>query len=314
MKSVIKIMSAAICFVMAFGLTSCDKENILSPDKPSIVDNQTISPSEATSTLNADDLNAPKKILLSHQGSTWLYYATSSSLRRVSGQEDNKSTNTEYTYSSGASGLKIVTAIKQIGQEKETYVHFLNTKGKCIETRYKKYNSQGASIKEATFMYEYNEKGQLKKQYDKYDVNYRVEYTYDGDGNLIKKIIYGSKNKKVAEITYTYATTQYGVKLVDKYPLNPWELPFYWHIQDQYLPIFGKFNKHLVHRVTFKNIADGQTLMDNYFQYKFNAEGYVTERKTTSLLNNHETDALYRYLEVSPIENTPIEYEPEPID
>lgn len=243
-------------------LSACQTENNVSPLESTF-------PISETTSVSSRETGANYRInhnLVKHGTKKLLYTADG----RLSQVVDSP---TEYTaYSYGPSTL-VATHFKN-GQQDNQITYTLDGQGRSVQS--KQVNSLGTK----TYKYDYNAQGRLVKRYNLNAVNDRHEYEYDANGELAVFKTFDSGNMKGVEILFGYSIPNESMKL-DRYPLNSTFLaPL-----DEFLGIFGDFNKHLVRRITYKACGNND-VVEYVVNYKTNNDGLVTEQSVINMASN----------------------------
>ncbi|GAB3327499.1 hypothetical protein GCM10027299_28190 [Larkinella ripae] len=180
---------------------------------------------------------------------------------------------TEFTVYGYSPGTVVATHFKN-GQQTSQITCTMNAAGQCVQSK------TVSAWENKTFVYEYNAAGRLVKRYNKNAVNERHEYAYNADGELAVLKTFDSGNMKGFEILFGYSVPNEGL-LLDRYRLNSTFLaPL-----DEYLPIWGSFNKHLVRRITYK-ACGANDVVEYLCAYSLNSDGLVSEKSLINMANN----------------------------
>lgn len=292
-----KTSTAFLILALSLGLVSCNDNRLVVPDKRSI-ESARVGVNDITPTM-------PKYYKLSKYGDDNLTYYPDGRLKRVMDGPDVRgslASRTEYSYSPG-----IIKALTYSGTSlivDQTYLVDVKT-NRCYEFNELWYiYSNSDQTRQRNLVFTYTDKGQLKTCSEKQSPQERTEYTYNADGDVIKAISYGAPQFAYSpialdETTFAYDQPAGDPILTDLHAMNSdWiTLPNY------YLPIFGKLSKHLVKLTINKPLVIKPYLdvIQHYYTYTLNADGYVTDRNTYSVSGGAllKTDS-YKYL-VTPV-------------
>lgn len=270
MKYLAKCAGGILLFAIA--LTSCQQENLVAPDEPSMVSSPNMR--EAMSPTK------PKFYQLTKRGTSTLSYYDDGKLKRVTfgpAYHGTYASYIAYTYSANTVVTKLYGNNKL--QEQTTYLLQPAT-GNCFESQHKEYVTSGPVpnlAKESSYIYQYSPKGQLMTRKNKNSANDYTDFFYDTDGKLNKVSQYGDSGKGngsapmlIVESNLIYTQSSGQPLLDDHYPINC----EFANMPDPYLRVFGKPTKYLVKLVTEKGSLGGR-----YFSYTLNADGYPVSRQ-----------------------------------
>ncbi|RYZ79826.1 MAG: DUF4595 domain-containing protein [Proteobacteria bacterium] len=274
MNTLLQKITFGITLAFSLSLASCDKEAQITPDRPS-----GSARVGAANDIILPSTGMPKNYQLNRLGKFYLTYYADGRLKRVTeGRSKIGPGNTnyyeDYTYNPGpnnTSTIHVVSSkINGAGVEKTFWINDL---GRCNKSEEIVTESNGKVTKtEKIFLY--NAKGQLTNCM--FDGNGHVHYDYNADGDVTLATEYSSSFKalKRTEFYYTEGIAGHDPLQKDFYPINSlWPT-----MGDLYLPIFGKLSTHLVRTKIEKGPDNAWDELDSY-EYKTNADGYVTERK-----------------------------------
>ncbi|MBD2705572.1 hypothetical protein IC229_33500 [Spirosoma sp. BT702] len=268
MNSSFQKITAVVGLALSFGLVSCKENSLVSPDIPQVTS------TEATNNLISPD--PFKQYTLTKHGQATLTYQADGRLKQVMhglGTLANPTEYTEYSYDNLS-----IKSTRTMGAGKKLEITYLlgpNT-GRVYESIEKHYTYyiKGMSLTQLHWLYEYDNKGYLKTRRKKNASTDRSEYTFNAAGDLSKVTVYDIYDVVVQEVTFAYDQPSNDI-LTDKLPLySSWAT-----YPDSYLPIFGKTSKHLVKRITQKEFRGVNPVVDRFFAYTLNADGYVKEEQ-----------------------------------
>lgn len=138
------------------------------------------------------------------------------------------------------------------------FLYTLDSYGRCIET-----------VTDKTYSYEYDENGQLKKCYTKFQPSERTEFTYqpeaDGTTNALSQVtFYNASGVKTRELGFNYSII---APIPDKSPVNP---DVFAKGISKYLSVFGKFSSNLVQCSSDKTfLPNGQQSSSAVYYYSY---------------------------------------------
>lgn len=267
-------LALAACF------TSCQTDNLISPDKP-----------EGTGTAATNNIipTDPQKFILVKDGAQTISYYGDGRLKRTIYGADvpgNLNERMDYTYD-GSKSVKATYAYDNKVHSEETYL--LDANGRCFQYRAYVYPDGGVTkvkyVRNASYTYDLYGRLKTWTYYGEgTSPTLLFEYTYNADGDL-SKVVRNDDGSPVEEFTFLYTLPDATALLPDTYPLNA-QLNFqYWgQLADTYLAVFGNASKHLVKRISRKNLLTNQIEQDSKFSYTMDPNGYVTNRTSVNLL------------------------------
>lgn len=146
------------------------------------------------------------------------------------------------------------------------FTYTLDSQGRCVQTTTDK-----------TYIYEYNDNGQLATYYNKSQPKERIEFKYQADpdgtsSSLSMVTFFDASGQKTRELGYNYCIT---TPIPDRSPLNPEVFP---KGVSKYLPIFGKFSTNLVQCSSDKKFLWGGQQVSSinyYYSYALDYAGKV---------------------------------------
>lgn len=267
------LISGAVCGLF---LISCQDESAVTAIQPS---------ENHTGIAQAPPLMTPN-FKLFKSGNETLIYNADGRIKQVNGTVDPQYNgyNTyriDYEY---AGNSIVVTRYRE--NVKESKMEWELQNGRAAKSKLTKYNLGNSNVL-STFhaAYQYNAQDQLVKVILMDKILKKVTIDYDSNGDAVKfQMVEDTKNGDQFVNMMKYEYTEYvgGPLEIDKgetlalHVCSPSTLG---SIADPYLPIFGKFGKHLLK----KSIKTNYPATFRY-TYKLDANGYVNEQ--TTLKNN----------------------------
>jgi hypothetical protein len=269
-------IAVIITLVVSITLTSCQQENLVTPDSQTAVSSASLRESAAPFTL-------AEKYILQQHGEAYLEY-TNGKLTAVSRQYAFVNANrTEYVHSRGRdrSETQVRATVYAHGTDKladyqTTYLIDPST-GLCFESTFQalvnKYSPANLDLKPKTWRYLYTANGQLSKKWNKANINEWVNYIYNVNDDLARVVTYSSSGTMIKDIRIDYSQPSGAPMKKNLYPLYIEAADY----PDRYLKIFGKSSVHLLTHVSKKLISGVQdTGYEHTYQYTYNSDGYVT--------------------------------------
>ncbi|WP_170299314.1 hypothetical protein [Larkinella terrae] len=181
----------------------------------------------------------------------------------------------------------------------ETFL--LNAKGQCYHSDYYGFLLDKNGVWLHSCEYQYNNANQLVRINLKSDPGGSVfpsrrEFTYDAYGDLIRIESFNTTNFKIGEEVFAYTSASQPRK-VDQYPLNHhYSLACY----ADFLPIFGKLNKHLLRstvHTSFSPQGKAPIVSNKTVKYNsFNRDGFVLDMDVSYGGNGHKILSTYAIL------------------
>jgi hypothetical protein len=232
---------------------------------------------------------------LTKNGNETLTYHTDGRVKQVSGTDNviyagYSTYRIDYEYAANS-----IVATRYQDNVKESRREWSLQNGRAVALKRTKYNSDGVTVSaniEGT--YQYNALDQLKKIVMVGQEKKTYELTYDNHGNVIKfSLVKNTKKGDEFENLMKYEYTEYvgGSLETDKGKVidtHVFSHTLGW-LGDPYLPVFGKFGKHLLK----KSIRTYYPATYKY-AYILDANGYVKEQKTLKMNGELiETKALH---------------------
>ncbi|GAB3794896.1 hypothetical protein GCM10028819_09990 [Spirosoma humi] len=281
----------AVSFAVIIGSFACQNDNLVNPSNPEQVADK------ATNSLIPDKL--PNYVLVKDGPETVSYYPDGRLKRVIYGADVPGNTNerTDYTYE-GTQSVRVATVYNNKTYNEETFT--LDANGRCYQ--YRAYNYPDGNVTKFKYVYNssytYDSQGRLKtwtSYTSAYTLQYDYFYTVDGD---LSKVVRHNGAVADEEFTFAYKLAEAPALLSDSYPLNA-QLNFkgWGLLNDTYLGIFGTSSKHLVKRITRKNLVKNQVEQDTKFTYTLNANGYVSNRTSVDVLTGVVLDnKAYEYV------------------
>lgn len=309
MKQFVKITSFFLCFSALSGLVACEQKMDISPVQP-VVEQQAIG-------LTGGIVVNTTNYLLTKHGHTVLSYDTDGRLTKVT---LGRTHYIDYTYQDGEyrrvftkeytdSKLDVATTYyihraPTVGSQGYTSVpppgsYYENYPDQCYLVNTERYihSPLGDKTIKTSYLYTYNEKGQLAKVYlgNWPEPNNYIEFAYNTNGDLTKATEYTAQKSKIRESTFEY--TAFGDPIRnDRTVFNPEEFQV-----DPYVTVFGKYSGHLARAKKTETFAPYSLVSNNFYQYLFNSDGYVTQRDTYTISNAQLVQSTpYNYLVSSP--------------
>ncbi|GAB3932481.1 hypothetical protein [Larkinella terrae] len=255
MNFLTKCTAAALCVLL--GLSSCENTELAPAE--------TAAPETELPTSNSEESASRKPLFLKKLDARTLTYFQGGKLRKVT---HSPSQYSEFEY--GPNWVSSTLFINQKREQKQTFL--LNDKGNCIESYLYSYDSQGITATlQLVHEYAYDAANKLIRINRKNTPNDRKLFFYDANGDLSRVECYNASNVKTGENTYSYELP--GVaRQVDHDPINT----FYGiSTQGEFLNVFGKTNKHLLRRYSFKNMYTNQVVDEKILYYTLNSNGYA---------------------------------------
>ncbi|GAB3314993.1 hypothetical protein GCM10027299_03830 [Larkinella ripae] len=265
------------------GLVSCEKSaDMIRPDEGQSSANNTPRPIETTPKPGIPTTGpggvivvTPKYTLVKY--AHWnLSYDAKGDLVQMQSTAD-PTLFRDYSRASNGTGM---TILEQSGGKmtRKTLILF-DTKGRCKQSFNITYGIENGQVTSSTKRYDYfyNAKNQLEKIADQDNSKRYDLFQYNPDGNLRQVKHY---NTNVTQRTTYYYDYPGQAAIVDKNHLSPLWMPHYDQV-DEFLPIYGKFNKHLVWKLEYDDAVSNVNLDQVYFKYKMNNDGFITERENT---------------------------------
>ncbi|RRB04607.1 hypothetical protein [Larkinella rosea] len=254
MNSLAKLTAVTLCLLP--GLFACENQEI-TPDAPAT----------EHSAPNPDwvPTDAAKPYFLTRLDAQTLTYYRGGKLWKLIKPSDQHS---EFEY-----GPNWVSATLRKDQKRtQKQVFLLNDKGNAVESYLYSYDDQGVNTTlTAIHAYTYDATNKLTRINLKNTPNDRKLFFYDTNGDLIRVEVYNASNVKTAENTYSYELP--GVaRQVDQDPIHEY---YGLSTQGNLLNIFGKMNKHLLRRYSFKSMYTNQVIDEKILHYTLNSNGYV---------------------------------------
>ena len=271
MNTLFKKITVAFNLALCIALVSCNENSLVTPDKPIV---------ESAQVKNNDlpVVSFPQKYTLTKHGQATLSYFRDGRLQRVTYEGPSAYSRREYSY--GAQSIKVISYSGDVIVQQDTYL--LDATGRCYESKQLSYTFYSYGTVENTngFLYQYNDKGQLKTYLLKNSGGKQTEYAFNTDGDLIK-VTKSDGGGAASEVTFAYDQPTGDPILADRCSLNSdWT-----NLPDEYLKIFGKPSKHLAKRVIQKLLPSKIVLADKFFSYIVNADGYVTQEQEFNIFN-----------------------------
>ncbi|WP_128546397.1 hypothetical protein [Larkinella soli] len=309
MNASIKALAVAAALLTA-GLTACQKDNLVQPTHPQAQPTDAAGLSGGGGAAGGRTQYRLVKIdYLMPNGSTLetkLLYTRSNQLVKVS----NAGMTKEYSY--GPNTIQVLESMALPNQPLKKHsltTYFLTAGGRAWKFHIN-YFDQNEVLKPGpgvAYLFQYNGNGQLVRIGRENNSKDRDTLIYNGNGDLVKEFGYNGQGEPAFEQQHYYdkpgsyaadLNTAQGL-LPDYGPLNPWNV----QSVDEYLPIFGKFRKHLPKRYIQIATPGQAPNADWSFGYVLNADNYATERKTRSI-NGSEWKHTYNYIatEVAPVQ------------
>jgi hypothetical protein len=254
----IYVFSVLIC---AIGAVSCKKESML-PEPAAGAEKR-----EAAMDLNPGPV-AAYPVLTKHGAKTLTYTAD----KKLKSVNFGNGTMINYTYPAQFPNL-ILAKESFNGNVYNDITYFLDGSGRCSKMSIK-YILNGAGVIDYDYEFVY-QNNRLVEQKGVKGTSELYTFGYDAQNRLKVLNEFSAPGVLSRHTKYEYDNFN-GVAQDDKYPLNPAEA----HI-DGYLPIFGKFSKHLVLSLkTFKGAGSTSNDLERMakFIYTRNAAGFVTKR------------------------------------
>jgi hypothetical protein len=307
MNTLYQKITIAIGLALSLSLVSCQKDSLVTPDSP------VVSRPEETPAINDWITPLLGKYTLIRYGTGDLTYKDNrlyKSTPNMTMGGQNSPYFTYYTYSAvsrSVNDIQIKATGYQFGTQAEyenTYI--VNSDGRCYESKYVSYaypngyGTPGIVAETKTWVYQYNEAGQLATWSNKNNGLERSVYTFDGEGDLVKVTIYGPTGIALKRTTLDYGPTN--DNQLDKCPqYSSWS-----GLPDRHLKIFGSRSKHLLKGIVQMKLLTNQVLFSRTFSYTLNADGYVAFDEERDVLNpSLFLISTYDYLGVHPTYNIP---------
>ena len=298
MNSFLKSTTTALSFAFCIGLSSCEKDALLTPTAPD-PKSADIAPENALQTINPTAL---KNYTLVKLGQYVLTYQADGRLIKV--QKGAKYTTIEYLVNPArivAYTLENTSFFGNIPTStygvKSTTLYLNNDNmavSSEVETNYQK---KGEFSSPQKFAYVY-ENQRLVKCYNVENPTAHITiFGYNTTGDLTSVKV---ENNGVLAYVDQYTYSAQANQPVDYHPLNP-QFSFFGEEYDEgtalmFLPVFGKFNKHLVQTIARTQNAPYKVLFNYAYKYNLNVDGHVTDRERWNQTLNQkiETDQ-YQY-------------------
>ncbi|WP_420148935.1 hypothetical protein [Spirosoma sp.] len=291
MNSFLKITTSALSFAFCIGLSSCEKDALLTPPAPT-PKSADIAPETAPQTITP---TIPKKYTLVKQGEYMLTYKPDGRLASV--RKGAKRTTFEYKVNptriiAYSSLISYNGGVESGGVTLKITTLYLNNDNMALRSEVITHDlTTGQFSTPQKFGYVYENK-RLVKCYNVEDPNAETTvFGYDTNGDL-SSVKVETNGRLVYSDQYTYGNR--GIPQADLYPLNP---TFSFFGQDNsdgtalmFLPVFGKFNKHLVQTITRTQTGPAKVLFNYGYKYNLNADGYVTDRERWNQTTNQKIE------------------------
>ncbi|GAB3945100.1 hypothetical protein GCM10028805_13640 [Spirosoma harenae] len=263
-------------------MASCEKDALLTPTAPN-PKSADIVPETALQTINP---TIPKKYTLVKQGEYVLTYHADGRLKKV--LKGNVTTGFNYDNPSqivcqssthDAYGFVVI---------KYTTL-YLNNDNMAVRSEVETFANGNTTVQKFGYVYENK---RLVKCYNVEDTDAETTvFGYDTNGDVSSMKV-ETNGRLVYSDQYTYGNR--GIPQADLYPLNP---TFSFFGQDKsdgtalmFLPVFGKFNKHLVQTITRTQTGPSKVLFNYAYKYNLNADGYVTDRERWDQTTNQKIE------------------------
>lgn len=283
--------------ILSLSLISCEKDSqMLRPD-----DGQgtgTITPRSTQTPETGPVIMVPagggivvnKKYVLDKYAHWKMSYDAKGNLVKLQSTADPNLVR-EYIRASNGSGITIMD-YEGFKVKVKTLI-LLDANGRCKESFVTSYGVANGNPTSSTvrFAYKYNAKNQLEEIKDQDNSKRHDVFQYNPDGNLRQVQHY---NTNVTQTTTYYYEYPGQAAIVDKNHLSPLWMPHYNQV-DEFLPIYGKFNIHLVWKLEYKEVATNSTLDQVYFKYKMNNDGYIDERENSRNTANQTLKDTYLF-------------------
>ncbi|GAB3558107.1 hypothetical protein [Spirosoma fluminis] len=258
MKTLVQQIALSTSVLLSIGLTSCEKDSLLTPDQAS------------RARFSAVDegivVSIPQIHKLTRHGEATLTYADNGQLLAVTTPvRGSMNIQTDYTYSPGK--IRAFTHQGKIVLHDETFT--LDASGRCTES------VEVGVASDIHWTFNYDTKGRLESVYNKNSCVGGVSYYYNTDGDLGLAMLSTSPSNGIS-IAFFYNKPTGDPLQDDKYPLNVSLPRLAGH--DMYLRIFGKPSRHLLKQVAYTSF-DGSSVPGNLsYVYTLDTEGYVTQK------------------------------------
>ena len=280
MKLFSKSTLSALGLVLSMSLVSCEKgSDMIRPD-----DNQSSNNTPRSTDTRPNTGTVPgggvilvaKKYVLEKYAHWQLSYDAKGNLVKLQSTADPNLVR-EYIRASNGSGITIMN-YEGIKLKGKTLI-LLDANGRCKESFVTSYGFANGNPTTSTvrFSYKYNANNQLEEIKDQDNSSRYDQFQYNPDGNLRQVKHYNNGVKQRTTYYYEYPGQ---AAITDKNRLSPLWMPHYNQV-DEFLPIYGKFNKHLVWKLEYSDAVTNSTLDQVYFKYKMNNDGYIEERENT---------------------------------
>ncbi|WP_461087826.1 hypothetical protein [Spirosoma gilvum] len=292
MNSPFKITLFAVSFVLGTGLVSCQKDVLPTPVSPEVTNTN----AGSDVAVQSDILVATKKYTLVKEGPYELSYNADGKLIKVK----RGNLYTEYEYGVSPSYVKATSYSSNSGVPVKYKVNVISLNQDYTANLgwVRFYDSNGVVTKEYYVGYKFVNK-HLVEFHIEGGGHTSTEFTYNADGELS---MVTQKYDSTIEYQNLYSYTGYGPMQTDYHPQNPLYTVFDSNMMDQgtellFLPIFGKFHKHLVQSISRIKSSPYQVLFNYRYKYTLNADGRVTERERWDQTINQKlaTDS-YQYI------------------
>ncbi|MBN8822612.1 MULTISPECIES: hypothetical protein [unclassified Spirosoma] len=291
MNSAFKITLCAVSFAVSTSLVSCQKDALPTPVGPEVTNTHAGSDVAVQSNL----LAATKKYTLVKEGPYELSYNADGKIVKV--KRSNFYTDYEHSVSPAYVKATSYSTNSGVPVKYKVNVISLNPDYTANTGWVRFYDNTGAVSMEYYVDYDFVNQHLVKYREDGGSAR-STEFTYDGDGELS---MVTQKFNGTIEYQNLYSYTGYGPMQTDYHPQNPLHTTFDSNLDQGtellFLPIFGKFHKHLVQSISRIQSSPYKVLFNYRYKYTLNADGRVTERERwDQTINQKLTTDSYQYI------------------